>query len=175
LRARTNAHGEPVLLLDQDRARWDFTLITHGLKTLDRAEAIARKTDKPLGVYTLQAEIAACHARARTAQDTDWQRIVAYYDALAVIADSPVVELNRAVAVSMAYGPSAALEIVDNLADEPALKDYHLLPSVRGDLLFKLHRFDEARLEFEKAASLASNPNDVKMLMRRAEECSQSL
>jgi predicted RNA polymerase sigma factor len=175
LRARTNAQGEPVLLLDQDRARWDFTLITHGLKALDRAEAIARKTDKPLGVYTLQAEIAACHARARTAQDTDWQRIVAYYDALAVIADSPVVELNRAVAVSMAYGPSAALEIVDDLADEPALKDYHLLPSVRGDLLFKLHRFDEARLEFEKAASLASNPNDVKMLMRRAEECSQSL
>jgi RNA polymerase sigma factor (sigma-70 family) len=173
LRARTNTSGEPILLLDQDRAKWDFTLITHGLGALERAEALARKSDIPLGAYTLQAEIAACHARARTAQATDWQRIVAFYDALAVMADSPVVELNRAVAVSMAYGPSAALEIVDELRDEPSLIDYHLLPSVRGDLLFKLARFAEAKIEFETAAALAKNPNDVKMLERRAEECAK--
>ena len=171
LRARVSTAGEPILLLDQDRAKWDFVLITHGLSALERAEAIAKKTDKPLGAYTLQAEIAACHARARTARDTDWQRIVAYYDALAVIADSPVIELNRAVAVSMAYGPNAALEIVDELMDEPALKDYHLLPSVRANLLFKLQRFAEAKHEFERAASLARNPKDVMLLKRRAEEC----
>jgi RNA polymerase sigma factor (sigma-70 family) len=171
LRARTNSAGEPILLLDQDRAKWDYVLITHGLKALENAEAIARKTDTPLRAYTLQAEIAACHARARTAQDTDWQRIVAYYDALAVMADSPVIELNRAVAVSMAYGPQAALEIVEDLLDEPALKGYHLLPSVRADLLFKLHRFSEAKTEFERAASLAKNANDVRMLKLRVQEC----
>ena len=164
LRARTNAKGEPVLLLDQDRAKWDWLLIQHGLKALDRAQQLGGT----LGVYTLQAAIAACHARARKAEDTDWQRIAALYDALAQVAPSPVVELNRAVAVAMAFGPEAGLELVDELADEGSLKNYHLLPSVRGDLLMKLHRYDEARVEFERAAAMTANVREKALLNARA-------
>src|SRR6185503_6298478 len=137
LRARLDANGEPVLLLDQDRSRWDWLLVRHGLAELDRAMSLRN----PLGIYTLQAGISACHARARTAAETDWKQIVALYDALVELSQSPVVELNRAMAVSMAFGPEAALPLVDDLADEPALRDYHLLPAVRGDLLFRLGRF----------------------------------
>ena len=140
-RARVGPSGEPILLLDQDRARWDQLLIRRGLAALERAERLGGA----LGPYALQAAIAACHARARTADETDWARIAALYDALAQVAPSPVVELNRAVAVAMAFGPAAGLELVDALADEPALAGYHLLPSVRGDLLEKLGRLDEAR------------------------------
>ncbi|MGH7629631.1 MAG: RNA polymerase sigma factor [Gemmatimonadales bacterium] len=164
LRARVGPSGEPVLLLDQDRARWDQLLIRRGLTALDRAEALGGA----LGPYALQAAIAACHARARTAQETDWARIAALYDVLAQLAPSPVVELNRAVAVSMASGPTAGLELVDALASEPWLKAYHLLPSVRGDLLAKLGRFDEARAEFERAASLTRNARERDLLLERA-------
>ena len=164
LRARVGPRGEPVLLLDQNRARWDRLLIRRGLAALARAEALGGA----LGPYTLQAAIAACHARALTADDTDWARIAALYDALAQIAPSPVVELNRAVAVAMAYGPAAGLELVDALADEPALKSYHFLPAVRGDLLAKLGRNDEARAEFQRAASLAQNSRERDLLMERA-------
>ncbi|HEU4557450.1 MAG TPA: RNA polymerase sigma factor, partial [Longimicrobium sp.] len=150
LRARVGPRGEPILLLDQDRARWDQLLIRRGLVALERAQALGGS----LGPYALQAAIAACHARARTAADTDWPRIAALYDALRQTAPSPVVELNRAVALSMAFGPAAGLEVVDALAEEPSLKGYHLLPSVRGDLLAKLGRNDEARAEFERAAKL---------------------
>ena len=163
-RARTTPTGEPILLLDQDRNRWDRLLIERGLAALHRAESLAR----PLGPYALQAAIAACHARARTGGDTDWKRIVALYDALVEVTRSPVVELNRAVAVSMAFGPAEALEIVDELADEPALAHYHLLPSVRGDLLRKLGRDREARAEFERAASLAENARERELLLQRA-------
>ena len=163
-RARTTPTGEPILLLDQDRNRWDRLLIERGLAALHRAESLAR----PLGPYALQAAIAACHARARTGSDTDWKRIVALYDALVEVTRSPVVELNRAVAVSMAFGPAEALEIVDELADEPALAQYHLLPSVRGDLLRKLGRDREARAEFERAASLAENARERELLLQRA-------
>jgi len=163
-RARTTPTGEPILLLDQDRNRWDRLLIERGLAALHRAESLAR----PLGPYALQAAIAACHARARTGGDTDWKRIVALYDALVEVTRSPVVELNRAVAVSMAFGPAEALEIVDELADEPALAHYHLLPSVRGDLLRKLGRDREARAEFQRAASLAENARERELLLQRA-------
>jgi RNA polymerase sigma factor (sigma-70 family) len=167
-RARVGPSGEPILLLDQNRARWDQLLIRRGLAALERAERLG-----PLGTYGLQAAIAACHARARTNEETDWARIVALYDALGQIVPSPVVELNRAVAVGMAFGPAAGLELVDALTSEPALKSYHLLPSVRGDFLKKLGRFDEARVEFERAASLTRNARERKLLLERATECTQ--
>jgi RNA polymerase sigma factor (sigma-70 family) len=167
LGARTGPSGEPILLLDQDRARWDHLLIRRGLAALERAEALGGA----LGPYALQAAIAACHARARTPGETDWARIAALYDALAQLAPSPVVELNRAVAVAMAFGPAAGLELVDALTSEPALKDYHLLPSVRGDFLAKLGRFGEARAEFERAASLARNGRERTLLLERAAAC----
>jgi RNA polymerase sigma factor (sigma-70 family) len=163
-RARVGPKGEPILLLDQDRARWDQLLIRRGLAALARAE----RSGRGLGTYGLQAAIAACHARARLASDTDWQRIAALYDALAQLVPSPVVELNRAVALSMAYGPAAGLEVVDGLMDAPALKHYHLLPSVRGDLLAKLGRRAEARHEFERAAALTQNDRERHLLLARA-------
>jgi RNA polymerase sigma factor (sigma-70 family) len=166
-RARTGPSGEPILLLEQDRSRWDHLLVQRGLTALARAESLAR----PLGPYTLQAAIAACHARAHTAEETDWLRIVALYDALVEITQSPVVELNRAVAVAMAFGPAAGLEIVDALADHPAMQSYHLHPSVRGDLLLKLGRGDEARREFERAARLAQNARERALLLARAAAC----
>ncbi len=164
LRARVGPGGEPVLLLDQDRARWDYVLIGLGLDALQRAV----RTGDGLGTYVLQASIAACHARARTADETDWERIVALYDALAQLAPSPVVELNRGVAVGMAYGPAAGLELIDELTSEPALEGYHLLPSVRGDLLRKLGRLDEARAEFERAAALTANERERALALERA-------
>ena len=167
LRARTGPSGEPVLLLDQDRGRWDHILVHRGLAALERAEALGGA----LGPYTLQAAIAACHARARVAEDTDWERIAALYDALAQLAPSPVVELNRAVALAMAFGPEAGLELVDALTSEPKLEGYHLLPSVRGDLLAKLGRLDEARAEFERAASLTRNERERELLLDRAADC----
>ena len=166
-RARLGPAGEPILLLDQDRARWDHLLIGRGLAALARAEALAR----PLGPYALQAAIAACHARAKAAIDTDWKRIVALYDALVELTQSPVVELNRAVAVSMAFGPAAGLALVDALVEEPALRSFHLLPSVRGDLLVKLGRRAEARVEFERAASLSGNARERALLLSRAQAC----
>lgn len=166
-RARVTPSGEPVLLLEQDRGRWDQLLIRRGLAALERAESLAQ----PLGPYTLQAAIAACHARARTAAATDWVRIVALYDALAELTQSPIVELNRAVAIAMAFGPDAGLELVDELKDEPALASYHLLPSVRGDLLEKLGRRDEAQAEFERAAFLAKNTRERELLLARAKAC----
>jgi RNA polymerase sigma factor (sigma-70 family) len=165
--ARTDAHGHPVLLLEQDRRRWDRLLIRRGLALLERAEALGAGQGG-LGPYVLQAAIAACHARAATADATDWPRIVALYDALAQGHPSPVIELNRAVAVGMAFGPAAALEIVDALVAEPALARYHLLPSVRGDLLAKLGRRDEARAEFMRAASMTANERERKVLLQRA-------
>ncbi len=165
--ARIGPGGEPVLLLDQDRARWDRLLIRRGLAALERAEQLGGAG----GPYALQAAIAACHARAPAPQDTDWPRIAALYAALARLAPSPVVELNRAVAVSMASGPAAGLAIVDAIAAEPVLKSYHLLPSVRGDLLAKLGRNDEARAEFARAASLARNGRERELLLGRAAAC----
>jgi RNA polymerase sigma factor (sigma-70 family) len=162
--ARIGPNGEPILLLEQNRARWDQLLIHRGLKALAQAE----KLQGLRGRYTLQAAIAACHARAKEAQDTDWQRIAQLYATLAQVAPSPVVELNRAVAVSMADGPAAGLEMVDVLASEPALKSYHLLPTVRGDLLEKLGRYDEARVEFERAAALTRNARERDLLLERA-------
>jgi predicted RNA polymerase sigma factor len=156
-----------VLLLDQDRARWDHLLINRGLAALARAEALGGA----YGPYALQAAIAACHARARTPAETDWARIVALYDALGQLLPSPVVELNRAVAVAMAFGPAAGLELVDALRAEPALEGYHLLPSVRGDLLAKLGRFDEARAEFERAAALTCNTRERDLALARAAAC----
>jgi RNA polymerase sigma-70 factor (ECF subfamily) len=164
LRARVGASGEPILLLDQNRARWDQLLIRRGLAALERAEKIGGA----LGAYALQAAIAACHARAHTAEETDWKRIAALYDALAELTPSPVVELNRAVAHSMAFGPTAGLELVEALTSEPSLRNYHLLPSVRGDLLAKLGRLDEARAEFERAASLTQNAPERELLLKRA-------
>ena len=164
LRARVDSAGEPVRLLDQDRSRWDQLLIHRGLAALERAEKLAGAP----GPYFLQAAIAACHARALTAGTTEWIRIAALYAALAQIAPSPVVELNRAVALSMAFGPEAGLEVVDTLTSEPSLKGYHLLPTVRGDLLEKLGRAREARLEFERAADLARNDRERKFLRDRA-------
>jgi RNA polymerase sigma factor (sigma-70 family) len=163
-RARVGPSGEMVLLLDQDRGRWDQLLIRRGLAALERAEQLGGA----LGPYALQAAIAACHARARTAGETDWARIVALYDALAELTPSAVVELNRAVAVGMAFGPAAGLELVDALASEPSLQTYHFLPSVRGDLLSKLGRHDEARAEFERAASLTQNARERELLLDRA-------
>jgi len=169
LRARVGPSGEPILLLDQDRARWDQLLIRRGLVALERAEELGGV----LGPHALQAAIAACHARARTPEETDWERIAALYDALAQLAPSPVVELNRAVALAMAFGPAAGLELVDALTSEPSLKAYHLLPSVRGDLLAKLGRFGEARAEFERAASLTRNARERTLLRERAATCSR--
>jgi len=169
-RARVGPSGEIVLLLDQDRARWDPLLIARGLAALDRAE----KLGGALGPYALQAAIAACHARARTPAETDWARIAALYDALAQLTPSPVVELNRAVAVGMAFGPAAGLELVDALTAEPSLRSYHFLPSARGDLLAKLGRLEEARAEFERAASLTQNARERDLLLGRAAACSRS-
>jgi RNA polymerase sigma-70 factor (ECF subfamily) len=166
-RARVGPNGEPVLLLDQDRARWDQLLIRRGLASLDRADRI----DIAPGPYALQAAIAACHARARTADETDWQGIARLYGLLSAASPSPVVELNRAVAVSMADGPSAGLVIVDRLVTAGSLKSYHFLPSVRGDLLFRLRRFDEARAEFEAAANLTRNEREKALLLKRAADC----
>ena len=166
-RARVGPDGEPVLLLDQDRARWDRLLIGRGLSALANAERIGGS----LGPYALQAAIAACHARALRPEDTDWHRIVALYDALAELTPSPIIELNRAVAISMAHGPAAGLDIVESLVDEPALRSYHLLPAVRGDLLFKLGRLDEARSDFERAAFLTQNVRERKLLLDRAANC----
>jgi RNA polymerase sigma factor (sigma-70 family) len=163
-RARVSPTGEPILLFDQNRLLWDRLLIRRGLAALDRAETC----DGPVGPYILQASIAACHARARAPEETDWPRIAALYQALATVTPSPVVDLNRAVALGMAYGPQAGLDLVDRLVDDPALKDYHLLPSVRGDLLKKLGRVDEARAEFERAAGLARNTRERELLLKRA-------
>jgi RNA polymerase sigma-70 factor (ECF subfamily) len=165
--ARTGPLGEPVLLLDQDRARWNQLLIHRGLAALERAEQLGGAR----GPYALQAAIAACHARAHSAEETDWTRMAALYEALAELQPSPVVELNRAVALAMAYGPDEGLKIVDALTAEPSLKGYHLLPSVRGDLLAKLGRFDEARGDFERAASLTRNGRERTLLLERAAEC----
>jgi RNA polymerase sigma factor (sigma-70 family) len=163
-RARVDANGDHVLLLDQDRSRWDRMLIARGLTALERAERLGGT----LGTYAIQASIAACHARAARKDDTDWERIVALYDALVQLAPSPVIALNRAVAIGMAFGPAAGLEIVDALLDEPALRSYHLLPSVRGDLLEKLGRSSDARAEFERAAALTQNARDRALLLARA-------
>jgi RNA polymerase sigma factor (sigma-70 family) len=168
-RARLGPSGEPILLMNQDRARWDRLLVERGLAALARAESLTQ----PLGPYTLQAAIAACHARAATGPETDWKKIVALYDALVEITRSPVVELNRAVAVSMAFGPAAALELVDALASEPVLRSYHLLPSVRGDLLMRLGRLREARTQFERAALLAQNRRERDLLLDRARSCAK--
>jgi RNA polymerase sigma factor (sigma-70 family) len=167
LRARTTPTGEPILLLEQNRAHWDNVLIRRGLAALERVYALAGGD----GPYALQAAIAACHARARTAEDTDWQAIAALYMKLAEVTPSPIVELNRAVAVSMAYGPAPALEIIDELLSSPALKTYHLLPSVRGDLLQKLERYEEARVEFERAAGMTRNERERTLLLERAARC----
>jgi RNA polymerase sigma factor (sigma-70 family) len=165
--ARVGPSGEPILLPDQDRGKWDRLLVARGLAALERAEELGAA----LGPYAIQAAISACHARARTPEETDWTRIAALYDALAELMPSPVVQLNRAVAISMAYGPAAGLELVDALTSAPALKEYHLLPSVRGDLLEKLGRFSEAHLEFERAASLARNARDRTFLLECAARC----
>jgi RNA polymerase sigma factor (sigma-70 family) len=162
--ARVDSAGQPILLLDQDRSRWDQLLIRRGLAALARAEALGGN----LGTYTLQAAITACHARAKTPGETDWREIVSLYDVLARVAPSPVIELNRAVAVSMAFGPAAGLECVDALIAEQSLQNYHLLPSVRGDLLNKLGRFEEARAEFQRAASLTNNARERELLLGRA-------
>ena len=167
-RARLGPDGEPILLLEQDRARWDWMLVGRGLTALERAYA----TGGAVGTYTLQAAIAACHSRARRAEDTDWVSIVAIYDGLAQVAPSPVVELNRAVAVGMAFGPAQALRLVDDLTDEPALSDYHLLPTVRGDLLEKLGRIADARAEFERAVTLTQNARERSVLLERIASCS---
>jgi RNA polymerase sigma factor (sigma-70 family) len=165
--ARVGPSGQPILLLEQDRGRWDQLLIRRGLAALERAEALGGA----LGPYALQAAVAACHARARSAGETDWVRIVALYDALAQLAPSPIVDLNRAVAISMAFGPGAGLEIVDDLYSDSRLSAYHLLPSVRGDLLQKLGRFDEARTEFARAAALTQNERERALLLGRAASC----
>ncbi len=171
-RARIGPSGEPILLFDQNRAHWDQLLIRRGFAALDRArKLLADKTGGNAGTYVFQAEIAACHARARTPQETDWQRIVELYEALAKVIPSPVVELNRAVAVAMAFGPGVGLEVVDGLVGEPSLKAYHLLPSVRGDLLTKLGRYAEARGEFERAAALTRNVRERDLLLKRAAAC----
>ncbi|MDF2629574.1 MAG: sigma-70 family polymerase sigma factor [Symbiobacteriaceae bacterium] len=167
LRARVDPKGAPILLPDQNRALWDHLLIRRGLAALARA----RRLGQALGPYCLQAAIAACHARARTAAETDWSSIAALYDALAQLTQSPVVELNRAVALSMAFGPAVGLELIDLLTKEPALREYHLLPSVRGDLLEKLGRLGEARAEYERAATLARNERERDLLRQKAARC----
>jgi predicted RNA polymerase sigma factor len=166
LRARVSADGTPITLLVQDRALWDRVLINHALRALAHAERLGGD-----GPYVLQASIAACHARASVPDDTDWPRIASLYEQLAVLTGSPIVELNRAVAVAMAEGPAAGLAIVEDLRDDPALRNYHLLPSVRGDLLAKLGRFDDARAEFEKAAGMTANEQERALLLARATEC----
>ena len=166
-RARVGPTGEPILLLEQDRGRWDQLLIRRGLAALQRAEELGGV----LGPYGLQAAIAACHARARTAAETDWEQIAALYETLGQLTPSPIVELNRAVAVSMAFGPAAGLELIDKLISEPSLKAYHLLPSVRGNFLFKLQRFAEAQEEFERAATLTQNARERELLLDRARGC----
>jgi predicted RNA polymerase sigma factor len=170
-RARVGPKGQPILLLDQDRARWDHVLVRRGLAALERVEQLGGS----IGPYALQAAIAACHARAHTAEETDWARIASLYAALAQVTPSPVVELNRAVAVGMAFGPAAGLELVDALISEASLKAYHLLPSVRGDLLSKLGRYDEARVEFRRAASLTRNARERELLLERAGEITRSV
>jgi len=170
-RARVGPTGEPILLLDQNRAQWDQLLIRRGLAALERAEQLSGAR----GPYAMQAAIAACHARALSLDDTDWPRIVALYGTLAQLAPSPIVELNRAVAVAMAFGPQAGLDLVDSLTSEPSLKTYHLLPSVRGDLLSKLGRFGEARTEFETAAALTRNSRERNLLLERAQACAAGL
>src|SRR6059036_2123719 len=170
LGARIGPSGEPVLLPDQDRTRWDHLLVRRGLAALERAEA----PGGGYGPYALQAAIAACHARARTPEETDWTRIVALYDALAQLVPTPVVELNRAVALGMAFGPAAGLEVVDTLTSEPSLERYHLLPAVRGDLLHKLGRYTEARAEFERAASLTRNARERTLLLERAAQARET-
>jgi RNA polymerase sigma factor (sigma-70 family) len=165
--ARIAPDGSPVLLLEQDRGKWDHLLVNRGLVSLDRAEELKI----PFGYYTLQAAIAACHGRARTAEATDWKRIAALYDALAQLTGSPVVELNRAVAVSMAYGPAEGLDLVENLVEQNQLDRYHLLPAVRGDMLQRLGRYDEARVQFESAATLTSNQTEREVMLARAGEC----
>jgi RNA polymerase sigma-70 factor (ECF subfamily) len=169
-KARAGPKGEPILLLDQNRAHWDHLLIRRGLAALEDAE----KMGAAPGPYALQAKIAACHARARTPEETDWRRIVTLYDELFRVTPSPVVELNRAVAVAMAFGPAAGLELVDALSGEPSLRNYHLLPSVRGDLLKKLNRFDEARAEFARAASLTQNARERELLQERVQACANA-
>jgi predicted RNA polymerase sigma factor len=169
LRARVGPSGEPVLLLDQDRVRWDQLLIRRGLVALERAEALGGQ----FGRFALQAAIAACHARAHTAAETDWTRIAILYDALAQITPSPVIELNRAVAHAMAFGPEAGLALADELVSEPTLKDYHLLPAVRGDLLAKLGRKREAKKQFERAAALTKNTRERELLLERARAASE--
>ncbi len=169
-RARIGPSGEPILLLDQDRARWDHLLVRRGLAALERAERLGGAQ----GPYALQAAIAACHARARTAAETDWRRIAALYEALARIAPSPIVDLNRAVALAMAFGPAVGLELVDRLTSEPSLQGYHLLPSVRGDLLAKLGRVGEARAELERAAGLTRNARERDLLLERAAACARA-
>ncbi|QTH46209.1 RNA polymerase sigma factor [Cohnella sp. LGH] len=166
-KSRVGPSGEPILLMDQNRALWDYLLIRRGLAAIERAEHLG----KALGPYMIQASIAACHARARTAAETDWVKISALYDALAQVAPSPVVELNRAVALSMAFGPEVGLEVVDALMQEPSLKNYHLLPSVRGDFLMKLGRKQEACTEFKRAAALARNDKERDLLLSRASDC----
>ena len=168
--ARVGPSGEPILLLEQDRSRWDQLLIRRGLAALERAEKLGGER----GPYALQAAIAACHARALTPEQTDWPRIVALYEALARLTPSPIVELNRAVALAMAFGPAAGLELVDTLASEPSLKSYHLLPSVRGDFLFKLGHLAEAQVEFERAASLTRNARERELLLGRAQACARA-
>ncbi|UOY01943.1 RNA polymerase sigma factor [Blastococcus sp. PRF04-17] len=175
LAARVGPAGEPVLLTEQDRSTWDRMLIARGLAALDRAEGRAADQGRALGPYALQAAIAACHARAATIEDTDWARIAALYEALAALTPSPVVELNRAMAVSRAYGPAAGLELVDRLVDVPALRGYHLLPSARGDLLEQVGRREEARAEFERAASLTRNERERRLLLDRATACAPRL
>ena len=170
LRARVGPTGEPIVLLDQNRAKWDRVLIQRGLAALERAESLGGA----LGPFALQGAIAACHARARTAAETDWPRIASLYQALAQVTPSPIVELNRAVALSMAFGPAAGLALVDTLTAEPSLAKYHLLPSVRGDFLRKLGRFEEARVELERAASLTRNARERELLLERARGCAES-
>ncbi|MDR9854839.1 RNA polymerase sigma factor [Paenibacillus sp. VCA1] len=167
LKTRVGPDGEPILLMDQNRAKWDQLLIRRGLAALDRCQQLG----KPYGPYALQAAIAACHAKAMSPGETDWVRIAALYEALSRAMPSPIVELNRAVAIAMAFGPNFGLQIVDELNNEPSLSTYHLLPSIRGDLLYKLDRFEEARLEFERAASLTRNNRERELLLARASEC----
>ncbi|WP_395761657.1 RNA polymerase sigma factor [Bacillus sp. 3G2] len=166
-KTRVNSKGEPVLLMDQNRAQWDQLLIRRGLAALERSRNLGRS----LGPYSLQAAISACHTQAPTPEETDWPRIAALYEALSIVMPSPIVELNRAVAISMAFGPDIGIQIVDELNAAPSLKKYHLLPSVRGDLLVKLGRYDEARTEFERAASLTQNESERTLLLNRAMEC----
>ena len=170
LGARVGRSGEPIRLLDQDRSRWDHLLIHRGLAALERAAALGGTR----GPYVLQAEIAACHARAHTADETDWKRIASLYDELADLVPSPIVELNRAVAHSMAFGAAAGLELIDDLMSEPSLQSYHLLPSARGDFLERLGRYEEARVEFERAASLTRNVPERKLLLDRAAACTRN-